>query len=100
MLIVLCYKYLIMQVYVVQSEFVVRQIPFRGDRSPHTALPDLVEPPSACLHRRGCGPRVVTGREIHNGGLSRSPHRRSRSQWRHVKRGIDLRKEKVQVLKG
>ena len=48
MLIVLCYKYLIMHVYIVQSDFPVRQIPFRGDHSPHTALPHLVEPPPAC----------------------------------------------------
>ena len=49
MLIVLCYKYLIMHVYIVQSDFHVRRIPFRGDHSPHTALPHLVEPPPACL---------------------------------------------------
>ena len=48
MLIVLCYKYLIMHVHIVQSDFHVRQIPFRGDRSPHTALPHLVEPRPAC----------------------------------------------------
>ena len=48
MLIVLCYLYLIMHVHIVQSEFVVRQIPFRGDGSLHTALLHLVEPPSAC----------------------------------------------------
>ena len=46
---VLCYKYLIMHVHIVQSDFHVRQIPFRGDCSPHTALPHLVEPPSACF---------------------------------------------------
>ena len=45
MLMVLCYKYLIMHVHIVQSNFYVRQIPFRGDGSPHTALPHLVEPP-------------------------------------------------------
>ena len=44
MLIVLCYKYLIMHVHIVQSDFHVRQIPFRGHRSPHTAIPHLVEP--------------------------------------------------------
>ena len=49
MLIFLCYKNVIMHVHIVQSEFVVRQIPFGGDHSPHTALPNLVEPPSACL---------------------------------------------------
>ena len=48
MLIVLCHEYLIMHVHIVQSDFVVRPIPFTGDRSPHTALPHLVEPPSAC----------------------------------------------------
>ena len=48
MLIVFCYKYLIMHVHIVQSDFDVRQIPFRCDRSPHTALPHLVEPPPAC----------------------------------------------------
>ena len=48
MLIVLCYKYLIMHVYIVQSDFHVRQIPFTGNHSPHTALPHLVEPPPAC----------------------------------------------------
>ena len=55
MLIFLCYKYVIMHVHIVQSEFVVRQIPFGGDHSPHTALPNLVEPPSACSNppRRG-----------------------------------------------
>ena len=30
MLIVLCYKYLIMHVHIVQSDFHVRHIPFRG----------------------------------------------------------------------
>ena len=49
MLIFLCYKNVIMHVHIVQSEFVVRQLPFGGDHSPHTALPHLVEPPSACL---------------------------------------------------
>ena len=48
MLIVLCYEYLIMHVHIVQSDFHVSQIPFRGDRSPQTALPHLVEPPFAC----------------------------------------------------
>ena len=48
MLIVVCYKYLILHVHIVQFDFHVRHIPFRGDRSPHTALPHLVEPPSAC----------------------------------------------------
>ena len=38
MLIFLCYKYVIMHVHIVQSEFVVRQIPFGGDHSPHTDL--------------------------------------------------------------
>ena len=46
MLIFLCYKYVIMHVHIVQSEFVIRQIPFGGDHSPHTALPHLVEPPT------------------------------------------------------
>ena len=40
----LCYKYVIMQMHIVQSEFVVRQIPFGGDHSSHTALPHLVAP--------------------------------------------------------
>ena len=52
---VLCYKYLIMHVHIVQSEIIVRQIPFKGDRSPHTALPHLVEPPSACCTHQGVG---------------------------------------------
>ena len=49
MLIVVCYKYLIMHVHIVRFDFHVRQIPFRGDRGPHTALPHLVEPPSSCF---------------------------------------------------
>ena len=40
-----------MHVHIVQFDFHIRQIPFRGDRSPHTALPHLVEPPSACSIR-------------------------------------------------
>ena len=58
MLIFLCYKYVIMHVHIVKSEFVVRQIPFGGDHSPHTALLNLVEPPSACSPGK-LGARVI-----------------------------------------
>ena len=61
---VLCYEFLIMHMHIVQSDFHVRQIPFRGDGSPHTALPHLVEPPlRLCnLPRRGRTDSASAGR--------------------------------------
>ena len=62
MLIVLCYKYLIMQVHIVQSDFHIRHIPFRGIAartlpfSISLSPPPLVHlPPHGGLSIRGPG---------------------------------------------
>ena len=45
MLIVLCYKYLIMHVHIVQSDFHVRHIPFRGITARTPPFPISWSPP-------------------------------------------------------
>ena len=49
MLIVLCYKYLIMHVHIVQSDFHVRHIPFRGITARTPPFPISWSPPPLVL---------------------------------------------------